>query len=115
MASVEIRHDSGVAIVALAGEIDLQTSPSVRAAILETLALKQPMVIDLTAVRYIDSSGVASLVEGFQTARRQGGAFILAGVSASAMRVFQLARLDRVFALAETVPQALTQARRGAA
>lgn len=111
MASVDIRHDGPVAIVALSGEIDLQTSPSVRQAILETLTKKQPMVIDLTAVRYIDSSGVASLVEGFQTARTQKTAFVLAGISASAMRVLQLARLDRVFALAADVPAALALAK----
>lgn len=114
MASVDVRHDGPVAIVALSGEIDLQTSPSVRQVILETLTHKQPMVIDLTAVRYIDSSGVASLVEGFQTARTQRTAFVLAGVSASAMRVLQLARLDRVFALAADVPAALAVAKQTA-
>ena len=46
---------------------------------------------------YIDSSGVASLVEGFQTAKKKGLKFGLIGVSEAAMSVLELARLDKVF------------------
>ena len=51
----------------------------------------------LSQVGYIDSSGIAALVEGFQNARGRGQPFELAAVSPSVLAVLKLARLDRVF------------------
>lgn len=56
-------------------------------------------MVDLSAVEYIDSSGVASLVEGFQFARSNNLEFGLIGVSEAAMSVLHLARLDKVFTI----------------
>ena len=55
------------------------------------------ILIDLSLVSYIDSSGVASLVEGYQIAKKQSLKFGLFGVSDAAMSVLKLARLDQVF------------------
>jgi len=56
-------------IITLAGEIDLQTSPDARELILQTLKNKQHVLVEMAEVEYIDSSGIASLVEGFQDAK----------------------------------------------
>ena len=48
-------------------------------------------------VSYIDSSGIAALVEGFQSARARGSRFALVAVSDAVRAVLELARLDRVF------------------
>jgi anti-sigma B factor antagonist len=93
------RYLGGTAVVALSGEIDLQNSPLVRSELLRHLSDHADLVVDLSGVAYIDSSGIASLVEAFQTARRQGTRFSLAAVSPAALRVLQLARLDEVFPL----------------
>ena len=93
----DVEQQSGYAIVLLRGDIDLSCSPDARKAILASLAQGQHTLVDLSGVSYIDSSGVASLVEGFQTARKQGLRFGLLGVSAAAMGVLELARLDKVF------------------
>jgi anti-sigma B factor antagonist len=85
------------AVIALNGEVDLNESPRAREQILSELRSGRPLLIDLSAVDYIDSSGVASLVEGFQLARSQQQEFGLVGVSKAAMQVLQLARLDKVF------------------
>ena len=85
------------AVIALNGEVDLNESPRAREQILSELQSGRPLLIDLSAVDYIDSSGVASLVEGFQLARSQQQEFGLVGVSKAAMQVLQLARLDKVF------------------
>ena len=61
------------------------------------------MLVDLSQVTYIDSSGVASLVEGFQTAKKMQLRFGLVGVSSAALSVLKLARLDRVFPIHATV------------
>lgn len=107
--SVSTTTRDGVHVIALAGEIDLQTSPQVREAVLGSLRQGGPVVVDMGGIAYIDSSGVASLVEGFQVARRQGVAFVLAAVSPAAMRVLQLARLDKVFSFQPDVDTALRE------
>jgi len=84
-------------IVRLSGDVDLHSSPQAREAILACLKQKSPLLVELSAVTYMDSSGVASLVEGYQTARRLGLEFGLVAVAPAAMNVLKLARLDTVF------------------
>ena len=105
--SYEVKNVNGAAIVALTGDVDLQTSPAVRQQLLESLEQYKRIVVDLSAVNYIDSSGVASLVEAFQVSRKKGTVFALASVSSAAMRVLSLARLDKVFSIHPSVEAAL--------
>ena len=84
-------------IVRLRGEVDLSWSQQVRRAILNALGATGKVGVELSEVSYIDSSGIAALVEGLQNARSKGQQFGLVGVSKSVMAVLQLARLDRVF------------------
>ena len=94
---IRISTEGRFTLLAISGEVDLYQSPKARQQILSCLQSKQNLLVDLSAVEYIDSSGVASLVEGFQTAKRSALEFGLIGVSDAAMRVLQLARLDKVF------------------
>ncbi len=93
----QVQQESGYAIVCLTGDVDLSCSPDARKTILASLSQGQHTLVDLSGVSYIDSSGVASLVEGFQTARKKTLRFGLIGVSEAAMSVLELARLDKVF------------------
>lgn len=93
----QVTSRDGYSIVLLTGDVDLSCSPEARKAILASLAQGHPTLVDLSAVTYIDSSGIASLVEGFQTAKKNGLRFGLIGVSDAAMSVLELARLDKVF------------------
>ena len=104
---LEIRNSATATIVILAGDVDLESSPQVRTALLGCVASKHAVVVDMSAVSYIDSSGVASLVEAFQVARKSKSRFVLARVSEAAMRVFELARLDKVFTLVDEVDAAV--------
>jgi len=90
-------------VMNLSGEIDLNESPTLRKQILKYINNNDDLLIDLSNVEYIDSSGVASLVEGLQTARTKKINFALVGVSDSALQVLQLARLDSVFTLYESL------------
>ena len=103
----EIRNEGDAAVVMLSGDVDLESSPRVRNALLDCVGMKRAVVVDMSAVSYIDSSGVASLVEAFQTARKSDTRFVLARVSEAAMRVLELARLDRVFAIVDEVSDGL--------
>ena len=84
-------------VIRLSGDVDLHSSPKARDAILACLKRKSALLVDLSAVSYMDSSGVASLVEGYQTARKQGLEFGLMAVAQPVMNVLKLARLDKVF------------------
>jgi anti-sigma B factor antagonist len=86
-------------LVRLRGEVDLSWSQQVRRAILDALGASAKVGVELSQVSYIDSSGIAALVEGFQAARGKGQQFGLIAASKSVMAVLQLARLDRVFPL----------------
>jgi anti-sigma B factor antagonist len=103
-----IRQQGGTAVVAFEGEVDLEHSPTARRVLLDCVEEGSDVIVDMSAVAYIDSSGIASLVEALQTARRKHTQFSLAAVSPAAMRVFQLARLDRVFTIHPTVAAGTT-------
>ena len=66
------------------------------------------LVIDLTKVTYLDSSGLAVLIEGMQNVQKYGGKFRLAGVQEDVKHVFDIARLDQVFEIYPDVNTALT-------
>ena len=61
----QTREEQGVVVVAFEGDVDLQSSPDARKVLLETVGKGLPIMVDLSQVGYIDSSGVASLVESF--------------------------------------------------
>jgi anti-sigma B factor antagonist len=93
----------------VSGDIDLANSPAVRKSLLNEIRDNRTprVVMNLSNVRYIDSSGVASLVEGLKAARDVGSRFILFGLSTSAREVLQLSRLLKIFEVYENEEQAL--------
>jgi anti-sigma B factor antagonist len=91
------RFADGWIILDVRGEVDLSWSQEIRRSVLEALATTPALAVELSAVSYIDSSGIAALVEGFQQARAKGQRFALVSPSASVNSVLELARLDRVF------------------
>ncbi len=105
----EIKEKDGTVIVAFEGDIDMQSSPEARKVLLECLKKKTPLLVSLAGVTYIDSSGVASLVEALQTARKTACKFALVAVSDGARRVLKLARLDKVFAIHDTVEDGIAK------
>ena len=74
---------------------------------LDCVGRNRTVLVDMSAIAYIDSSGVASLVEAFQSARKAGSRFALVAVSEAALRVLQLARLDRIFSIHASLDDAL--------
>lgn len=106
---ISVRHHDQTTIFDVSGDIDFANSPAVRESVLhEIQEARAPRVaVNLTKVPYIDSSGVATLVEGFKAARDLGSRFILFGLSASAREVLQLSRLTKVFEIYDNEQQAL--------
>jgi anti-sigma B factor antagonist len=96
-----------VSVVAFRGEVDLEHSPTARKALLACVGRGRDLLVDLSQVSYLDSSGIASLVEAFQEARRNGTRFGLVRVGPRAMQVFELARLDQVFSIYASLEEGL--------
>jgi anti-sigma B factor antagonist len=95
-------------LVHITGEVDLYSSPEVRKEILKLTKAKTPaIVVNLENVNYMDSSGVATLIEGLQQCGKYKGRFALAGLRSSVKEVFELTRLDKVFEIHKDVKTAL--------
>ncbi len=106
---ISARRIDKTTIFDVSGDIDLANSPEVRKALLRELRENRTprVVMNLSKVRYIDSSGVASLVEGLKASRDTGSRFLLFGLSASAREVLQLSRLLKIFEVYENEEEAL--------
>ena len=105
---VSTRKDGSHVIVTVAGEVDLYTSPKMREALFAGLAEPPArVVVDLSGVSYMDSSGIATLVEALRAARKISGRLVLAGLTDRVREVLELARLETEFELATNVPAAL--------
>jgi len=100
-----------ITLIVLSGAVDLYSSPQARKTVLSAIEDGQPklVMIDLQAVSYIDSSGVATLVEGLQMAKEKKCRFCLVGLSDAAREVFELARLHKVFEIFSSEEQALAK------
>ena len=106
---ISARRNDKTTIFDLSGDIDFANSPEVRQSVLREIRENRVsrVVVNLTGVHYIDSSGVASLVEGLKASRDLGSRFILFGLSTAAREVLQLSRLLKVFEIYDSEEEAL--------
>lgn len=109
MLQILARHFERVTIFDISGDIDLASSPQLRKALLRELReLRMPrVVLNLKAVRYIDSSGVASLVEALKASRDSGSRLVLFGLNSAVREVLQLSKLLKIFEITDTEEQAV--------
>jgi len=95
--------DASHVLIRVHGDVTIQTSPRLREQLKPLLGANIKEVrVALEHVNFMDSSGIATLVEGLQWARLTGGHFILSGLSENVRDVFELAKLDTVFEIEET-------------
>ncbi len=113
------REIDGVSVLVLTGDVDLETSPALRAVLQKRPP--GPLVIDFTAVVYIDSSGLATLIEYYQKVGKAlraapapaaavpaaRPAIVLAGLSARVRGAFELVRLNEIFPAHDGVADAV--------
>lgn len=106
---ISARQFDGFVILDISGDIDLAHSPQMRKALLgEIKEKKLPKVfLNLESVRYMDSSGIATLVEGLKASRDIGSRLILYSLSRHVREVMHLARLNTIFEIFEDEQQAL--------
>ena len=106
---IATRETGGITILDLSGDITLFNSPEIRKVLLSLLKEKRvpSLLVNMTDVKYVDSSGIASLVEGLKVSREHNARFALYGLSRPARTVLELTHLLRVFEVHENEDQSL--------
>ena len=96
-----------ISVFQVNGEINISTSPD-----LKKHFEKQPskkIIVNLERVTYIDSSGLATLVEILKKTRSQGGSLGLAGMSDKVKSLFEITKLDKLFSIFSSQDEAVSK------
>jgi anti-sigma B factor antagonist len=112
--SVERDRRGDVEIVRLGGEIDLYAAAPLAEALDAAAQRSDFIVVDLTTVRFFDSSALGAVLRARRQVLGVGGNLVLVVAGAEASRVFQLTGLDRIFPRVGTLDEALEAVRDGA-
>jgi anti-sigma B factor antagonist len=106
---ISARHLDRITILDVSGDIDLATSPELRKALMREIreVRQQRVVVNLGSVRYMDSSGLASLVEGLKASRDLGSRFVLFGLNPTLKEVFHMSKLTTFFEIHDDEDQAV--------
>jgi anti-sigma B factor antagonist len=108
--NISIRKSDSVRIVDLQGDVDLGTSPDLRQTLFDLLGESPKLALNMKALRYIDSSGIATLIEVFKDAQRRQKEFVLFGISPAVQNVFRLTHVNRIFRIFDTEEEAVAPA-----
>ena len=111
-ADLQINWDSrdGTTILSPLGDVDLSRSPCLRNDIRKAFdGSPQKLVIELSSVSYMDSSGVATLVEAMQISRKNNAKLVLCSMTERVHSIFEIARLDQVFTIKPDIDSALAE------
>ena len=105
---VDVIKENGIVVIAVKGEIDVETSPQLRECFDKLLAEgEHNYVIDMGGVDFIDSSGLAALVMLFKRVRIGEGDVKLCCIKPEILKIFELTRLNRVFDIFDTRAEAV--------
>jgi anti-sigma B factor antagonist len=108
-----VRINGVIHIVDVEGHIDLGTSPTLRKTMLESLKTAERLAANLAQVTYIDSSGIATLLEVLKQSRNTSKRFMLFGLTTGVREVLQLTRLTTVFEIHESEEDVLNAGAQG--
>jgi anti-sigma B factor antagonist len=104
---ISIRDVGDAKVVEVEGDVDLGTSPELRSALYDSLPRVARVAVNLQAIRYIDSSGIATFIEVLRDSQRMKKEFVLFGLSPAVLQVFKLTHVIRLFRVFQTEQEAL--------
>ncbi len=105
---MEIRVDGKYLIVALSGELDVESSQKMKNDVRKKISSETSnIVIDLTNVNYVDSSGLGTLIALQKDARFNGGSLCIVGASQQIKRVMKMTNLDKLFQLYDKLDEVI--------
>lgn len=105
--AIEEERAGAATVVRLSGEVDVAASPELRARV--DAAAAGPLVFDLSAVTFVDSSGLRELLRARMECDRRGGRLLLAGVPATVARLLELTGTATMFETAPALGAALAR------
>lgn len=106
---IDILDHKGIKVVEPSGEIDMYTSPGLRKELMCLIQKRVPLLlIDFKKVSYIDSSGIATFVEGLKEMKTYGGKLKFLEIPERIMEIFTFSKLDRVFEIYGTLEDAMS-------
>ena len=95
---VKIENKGGLSVCHIDGEVDINSSPSIKKSFDALISKKTPkIVINLSKVTYVDSSGLATLVEILKNMRSYGGKMRLTNLSSKIKSLFEITKLEKLF------------------
>ena len=103
---ISVRDVGNAKVVEVEGDVDMGTSPAFRRTLFDALPHAATVALNLHAIRYIDSSGIAILIEVLKDAQRLNKKFVLFGLSSAVEQVFRLTHVMRIFQVFDTEQQA---------
>ena len=107
-----LRHLDGIPVLDVIGEIDIYTTPQFKEAVSAAIDENKPaIIINMTQVTYMDSSGFGTLLSATKRLRPLDGALYLSGCNDSIQRMLQITRLNTIFGVYATEDEALAAAK----
>lgn len=104
---LHVDQNPELATITPEGEVDLNVSRDFQLALRQTIDQKpSKLVVDLSQVPYMDSSGVATLVDALQQARKIGSELVICGMQPKVLSIFEITRLNDVFKIVKTLDEA---------
>ncbi len=90
-------------VLYLTGEVDISNSAEVRKCLLKILKNNHSVIVDFSELKYIDSSGMATLVEGLNLANKKKLSLTICGATGAPLQVLELTRLNQVFTMVDKI------------
>ena len=107
--SVKTESKNGLMVCYIDGEVDINSSPDIKKAFDKLIAKKAPkIVVSLSKVTYVDSSGLATLVEILKHMRAYGGKMRLTGLSPKIKSLFEITKLEKLFEIMASEEEAVS-------
>jgi anti-sigma B factor antagonist len=107
--NISVRHMPRATVIDLTGAIDIGNSHGLRSTLFAAIPATPRLALNMAAVRYIDSSGIATLVEVFRMAQDSKKEFVLFGLGSRVYDVLKLTKLLKVFKIFDTEEAALDE------
>ncbi|HDZ61763.1 MAG TPA: anti-sigma factor antagonist [Nitrospirae bacterium] len=105
---IDLVDYQGNKVIEPSGDIDMYSSPVLRKELMRQIDAKaQLLLVDFSNVSYIDSSGIATFVEGLKTMKTYGGRLKLIGLPESIMEIFRFSKLDSIFEIYGNMDEAI--------
>jgi anti-sigma B factor antagonist len=106
--------DERTHVIALRGELDVSTVPALAEPLRQAIAIgKTAVVIDLSELTFLDSTGLMVLLNGLRRIIRQGGRLVIACANPTVLRLFEITGTETTFAIVGSREAALTNVRDG--